>query len=250
MSSVIPVGAGDQTRAQTPLIWKSLKKLSGLFGIQITEVRSGEVDWRSVGHIIDPLDQDVVNACVSYASCAVVDAQLRIKGIQPLVLAPRYLHFCLMRRDADIGADMSLVKKALERHGAPIAEGDDQVIVENSICQAIPKPPGIPVVGFKELFDAQDVKAEIESNGPVIAHMEQREDFWNWYAGGIYQPSDEPSWGQHAVCLVGYSDSGGYWIGKNSRGVGWGEQGFFRIAYGASGIASSLPVYTFYAQVP
>jgi C1A family cysteine protease len=31
--------------------------------------------------------------------------------------------------------------------------------------------------------------------------------------------------------LVGYNDAGQYFIVKNSWGAGWGESGYFRIAY-------------------
>ena len=36
--------------------------------------------------------------------------------------------------------------------------------------------------------------------------------------------------------MVGYDDAGGFWICKNSWGTGWGEAGFFCIAYGQCGI--------------
>ena len=35
--------------------------------------------------------------------------------------------------------------------------------------------------------------------------------------------------GGHAVAVVGYDDTEGYWICKNSWGKSWGENGFFRI---------------------
>jgi hypothetical protein len=34
------------------------------------------------------------------------------------------------------------------------------------------------------------------------------------------------------VSCVGYDDNQGCWICKNSWGTGWGESGFFQIAYG------------------
>jgi len=41
----------------------------------------------------------------------------------------------------------------------------------------------------------------------------------------------------HCVTNVGYSIKGGsgYWIVKNSWGADWGESGYIRIAYSATG---------------
>ena len=42
--------------------------------------------------------------------------------------------------------------------------------------------------------------------------------------------------GGHAILLMGFDDNHEYWICKNSWGTGWGENGYFRIKYGESGI--------------
>jgi hypothetical protein len=48
----------------------------------------------------------------------------------------------------------------------------------------------------------------------------------------------------HAITLVGYDDSGGYWIFKNSWGTGWGSGGYGTLRYGTNGIES----YVFYVR--
>jgi C1A family cysteine protease len=42
--------------------------------------------------------------------------------------------------------------------------------------------------------------------------------------------------GGHCVEIIGYDDNLGCWICKNSWGTGWGEAGYFRIAYGQCAI--------------
>ncbi len=55
------------------------------------------------------------------------------------------------------------------------------------------------------------------------------------YKSGVYRVSNAATLrGYHCICIVGYDDSAGCWIGKNSWGTGWGEAGFFRLAYGQS----------------
>jgi C1A family cysteine protease len=42
------------------------------------------------------------------------------------------------------------------------------------------------------------------------------------------------------ISVVGYNDAGKYWICKNSWGTGWGESGFFCIAYNTCGLDSEM----------
>jgi len=49
-----------------------------------------------------------------------------------------------------------------------------------------------------------------------------------YYSGGTYE-------GSHIVLLVGYDDYNQCFIVKNSWGTGWGENGFFQIAYSEVG---------------
>jgi len=75
-------------------------------------------------------------------------------------------------------------------------------------------------------------------SGPVSTFMTVYSDFYH-YLGGIYQVSPGATEeGGHLVTIIGYDHPNGYWICKNSWGSGWGENGFFRIQMGQSGIGS------------
>jgi C1A family cysteine protease len=77
-----------------------------------------------------------------------------------------------------------------------------------------------------------DMKRYIAKYGSITAGMDVWSDF-NAYKGGVYRRTASATYGGgHLVCLIGYNDAGKYWIGKNSWGTGWGEGGYFRIAYG------------------
>lgn len=81
------------------------------------------------------------------------------------------------------------------------------------------------------------MKQYIADYGSVTACFFVYQDFFS-YGGGIYQHVTGSLAGGHCVTLVGYDDSAGCWIGKNSWSTSWGEAGFFRIAYGQCGIES------------
>ncbi len=66
--------------------------------------------------------------------------------------------------------------------------------------------------------------------GPLVTTMDVYSDLYA-YSGGVYTYTSGTLEGGHAVLIVGYSDAGQYFIVKNSWGTGWGELGYFKIAY-------------------
>ncbi len=63
--------------------------------------------------------------------------------------------------------------------------------------------------------------------------------FGGYWDGDIYRCTNDNG-ANHAIALVGYDDAGGYWIGKNSWGTGWGDGGFFKIGYGECSVESDV----------
>lgn len=76
-----------------------------------------------------------------------------------------------------------------------------------------------------------EIKHHIYGSGPVVACMVIYDDFFH-YTGGVYRHTTDKTSGGHACVLIGWDDEQGCWIAKNSWGTNWGEDGFFRIAYG------------------
>lgn len=79
------------------------------------------------------------------------------------------------------------------------------------------------------------IKEHISTRGAVSACFMVYQDFFS-YSTGVYRHVTGGRAGGHCVSLVGYDDGQGCWIGKNSWSSGWGDQGYFRIAYGQCGI--------------
>ncbi len=81
-----------------------------------------------------------------------------------------------------------------------------------------------------------DLKEALQ-NGPLSVAMRVPDDGsfnGGGYKGGVYDYNgDFISWSEngHAVLLVGYDDNLQCFKVKNSWGTGWGENGYFRIAY-------------------
>ncbi|KAK7100347.1 tubulointerstitial nephritis antigen-like [Littorina saxatilis] len=94
----------------------------------------------------------------------------------------------------------------------------------------------------------REIMKEILDNGPVQAIFEVKEDFY-MYKSGVYQysgltsndPPEARKSAYHSVRLLGWGvertfegDIVKYWIGANSWGPEWGENGYFRIARGVN----------------
>jgi C1A family cysteine protease len=99
------------------------------------------------------------------------------------------------------------------------------------------------IAGWIGTTDTAEMKEALAERGPIVATLTLYEDFRS-YSGGIYRHTYGGFAGSHAVTLVGYDDTEGYWIGKNSWGTDWGEDkdgnpnggGWFRIYFGQAGI--------------
>jgi C1A family cysteine protease len=96
----------------------------------------------------------------------------------------------------------------------------------------------LKISGFTTLTgNAAQIKDFIVTKGPVSSCLVIYDDFFS-YKSGVYKHVTGGEAGGHCVAIVGYNDNPGYWICKNSWGKGWGDQGFFKIAYGECAIDS------------
>jgi cathepsin X len=87
---------------------------------------------------------------------------------------------------------------------------------------------------YASVSEIDHIKAEIAERGPIACGIYSTDKF-HTYKGGIFEESghdDTPL--NHFISLVGYGKDGDteYWIGRNSWGTYWGEQGFFKVKMG------------------
>jgi hypothetical protein len=78
-----------------------------------------------------------------------------------------------------------------------------------------------------------DLKNLLQSGPVLVSMLVPTDGSFDGYNGGIYNyegGSISPDRG-HAVLVVGYNDAEDYFRVKNSWSSGWGEGGYFRIAY-------------------
>lgn len=209
------------------------------------------VDLRatSAGNMITPIrNQANCGSCVAFGTCATVEGTLRCERRDPnlqLDLAEAYLFYC---RAVDEGcncktgwnpaAALEVFKSkggAPDEASFPYTAGDQACAVASDW-----ESRATTIADWVKLNTPDETKAWIAEKGPAVAAMAVYEDFRHYMGGGVYKYVAGPLKGGHCICLVGYDDSEECWIGKNSWGTGWGEDGFFRIGYGECGIDSGM----------
>jgi C1A family cysteine protease/PKD repeat protein len=82
------------------------------------------------------------------------------------------------------------------------------------------------ITGYKYInSNTTDFKWALQEYGPMCVVLTIPDD-WYYYTAGVYSPTSEGvGWANHAVVLVGWDDTRGAWIIKNSYGEGWGGTG-------------------------
>jgi len=93
--------------------------------------------------------------------------------------------------------------------------------------------------GIPHISRANKMKADIYKYGPISCGIEVTDKFEK-YDGGIYSEFKLVPQINHEISVVGWGHDEAtkqdYWIGRNSWGTYWGENGFFRMAAGTKGL--------------
>jgi C1A family cysteine protease len=189
-------------------------------------------------------DQGSCGSCVAFGTVAVLESSLKIAAGNPALtvdLSEAHLFYCHGRRQGRRCATGWWPEAALDacREQGLAFEQSYPYVAGDADCTGLDaswKNRYVSLTGRRQLSGAQ-IKEWIATRGPVTGCFIVYSDFFA-YRSGVYRHVSGEQVGGHCVALIGYDDSQNCWIAKNSWGTGWGENGFFRIAYGECGIDS------------
>lgn len=208
-------------------------------------------DLRNVGgnnFVTAIRDQSSCGSCVAFGTVATVESRLRVQRNDPNLavdLSEAHLFFCHAR---DRGYNCSTGWWPQEAFDDFKSKGvTDEACygynLSNTDCSGLCSnwaERAVKITGYTALTNnPTGIKEWVSTNGPVSACFVVYQDFFS-YKSGVYTHVTGSQAGGHCVTIVGYDDNPGYWICKNSWGTNWGEQGFFRIAYGECAIDTWL----------
>lgn len=206
------------------------------------------LDWRNNGgNFVTPVKhQGSCGSCVAFGTIASVESQIKIlRGATYAIdLSEAHLFYCHARSEGRTCANGWWPDKAMsvfqskgvtEEAYYPYTSGDQNCTGRLAGWDSrLTK-----ITGYSKINGINAIKEYVATKGPVEACYTVYRDFYN-YRTGIYRHVSGESLGGHCVCIVGYDTAGGYWICKNSWGTGFGESGYFKIAFGQCGIEGQV----------
>jgi len=194
-------------------------------------------DWRSKSMVTPVKDQSGCGACVAFAALAAEESAWLINNSSlNYDLSEWYLFqkgggYCSSGSQFERILDAAMFTGTVTEECCPY--------LGSALCTS----PLYKISSWKKIYTIAEAKEYISRKGPLISGMAVYEDFYWVDSDEIYSLQWGGFMGHHAICIVGYDDSAGCWIVKNSWSKSWGEEGYCRIGYGQCGIGSDFPFY-------
>ncbi len=210
-------------------------------------------DWTT-----PPKSQGGCGSCWDFAAMGALEAIINIRANNPdldVDLSEQYMLSCPAGSGGCSGWNAYWAYSYMYRNGGAIPE-DCFPYEANDAIQCSEKCSDwqnklFPIISYGSARDPgrDEIKGMIVEFGPVVTEMAVCGDFGS-YSGGVYEHPGNESISEinHQVVIVGYDDSQQCWIVKNSWGTDWGENGYFRIAYGDCQIEHEI-VYADFSPV-
>ncbi|MGA8576552.1 MAG: C1 family peptidase [Candidatus Cybelea sp.] len=196
------------------------------------------VDWRNRfgwPWLTNIKDQDPCESCWCFAAVGAVEAATRIAHAIWSLRSEGDVHDGMSKHCAD-GGWPDAAFDWIKNNGVADA-GCWPYHTDDAPYNPTPDRLGrtVKIDDYVALTTIADQKDWLDTVGPITAGFEVYHDF-DGYGSGVYTHTWGYDRGLHCVVIVGYDDSQGAWLIRNSWGTGWGMSGYGWFGYGQCGI--------------
>ncbi|KDO35023.1 hypothetical protein SPRG_01087 [Saprolegnia parasitica CBS 223.65] len=229
-----------------------------------------QFDWRNVNgtnFVTVSRNQHVPHYCGScwaFAATSALSDRIRIaRELHPdgkdrvlvtrqVNLSPQVLLNCDKEDEGCHGGEGLSAYRYIHEHGIPeegcqryLATGHDvgNTCTDIDICRnCVPSKGCFPQTSYDTYHVSEygnvdgeaKMMAEIHARGPIVCGVAVTDEFLH-YNGGVLDDKTGRTDIDHDISIVGWGverDGTKYWVGRNSWGTYWGEEGWFRLRRG------------------
>lgn len=220
-------------------------------------------DWRDSGNVTSVKNQNPCGTCWTFGTTSVLESAVLInEGVaydfseQSVVLCVdrswTYLYDdsgdpCNAGGWSGLASEVFIKKGSVQESCNPY---DGSALKCGGLCVCDECAPARRVDGYRLVTnngsDLDTIKAAVYDHGPVTMSFNytNTHKYYDATWGTIYDHYPSPESSNHLVSIIGWNDSvphphpshdgTGAWIVKNSWGTGWGDNGYFYLAYNSS----------------
>lgn len=232
-------------KEQVEALLQQSRALASTMGVRAVGAPAS-FDWRNVSgqnYVTSVKDQGGCGSCVAFGTCSAIETTFRVQRGNPglaVDLSEAHLFYCYARSEGqNCGTgwwpDHALTHVqndgVVDEACFPYTAGDQNCNLCSDWQNRLTK-----ITGFTALTNnPAGMKDWVSTRGALTACFIVYNDFFG-YRSGVYRHVSGAQAGGHCIAIIGYDDGQGCWICKNQWGTGWGDSGYFRIAYGECGI--------------
>jgi len=204
-------------------------------------------DWRANNGVTSVKDQQNCGSCWAFSAIASFESNLLIEQAINVDLSEQHLVSC---NPWNWGCNGGWWPHDMLKNPGAVLESEFPYEAEDLPCGTsynyVYQLNGWAYIdGDDKIPSVDKIRQAIYNNGPVCASVYVGSAFQS-YTGGVFNKDESPKKGfldcsdpvkvNHAILIVGWDDTKGAWIIKNSWSRYWGDNGYMYIKYGISNV--------------
>ncbi|KAN0028681.1 hypothetical protein ACTFIV_010530 [Dictyostelium citrinum] len=222
--------------SQSPSSNSTTDNKSAKAGISPSFAIPNSIDWRLYGKVNSVKNQGGCGSCYAFSAVAALESHYAIKYNRMLDLSEQNLVDCTVKygNGGCGGGWMHTCFKYVIENGGINQQHNYRYKGRVGECTYNNIDSNARASKYVLILrnDENSLANAIATVGPVSVAYDASTIEFMYYKSGIYHSKDcNKDRTTHAVLVVGYGSENGvdFWIIKNSWGLGWGEQGYFRM---------------------